>query len=205
MSRDQRERRLDSFLTGRCSKEFLAAYVEDGSALERVSNPGLLLSASSEVDLAVRLHELGVLPENVRQKFVAAVSAYTFGGDDLHAVESKSIQSVFTEAELSHFKRRLRTELVPNLGRIRGDWEDWYESGQNPDNHMQPLLESMNSLVKQLADEPVLAHDIEDEISRAEERVAERMAEYAPGPERAPRTFGEVDTAEEPRPRRSVF
>ena len=206
LSRDERRNRLDSFLSWRCSREFLTAYVQDESVLARVENPGLLLSASSEVRLAIRLHELGVLPEDARKKFLGAVTAYTFDGEDLHAVESGGIQGVFSEAERDEFWRRVRTELVPNLGSIRRDWEDWYESDRNPDDHMQPLLESMNALKERFADEPALRRDVEYEINSVEEWIGERMADYAPLPERAPRIFGGVNVGDEPPPHgRSIF
>ena len=48
--------RLDSFLTARCSKDFLAQYIEaHPDVLPRVSDPGLMLNAVMEVDLAVRI------------------------------------------------------------------------------------------------------------------------------------------------------
>jgi hypothetical protein len=65
------------------------------------------------VDLAIRLHELGLLPEEYRQAFVTTVIAYAIEGEDLYALESLRIQSVFTSAELSAFRERVRAELVP--------------------------------------------------------------------------------------------
>jgi hypothetical protein len=81
MSRDERRRRLDSFLTYRCTEDFLAAYIKAAPAvLTRVAEPGLALDASSEVDRAVRLPELGLLPETQRKAFVVKVMAYAFEG-----------------------------------------------------------------------------------------------------------------------------
>src|ERR1700730_8998019 len=94
--------------------DFLLRYIERHlDVLDRVSKPGLFLNSVSEVDLAIRLHELGLLPEEYRQAFVTTVIAYAIEGEDLYALESLRIQSVFTSAELSAFRERVRAELVP--------------------------------------------------------------------------------------------
>jgi hypothetical protein len=47
---------------------------------------------------------------------------------------------------------------------------------------------------------------IEREISSVEDWIAEDMAEYAPEPDRSPRTFGELDAPKEQQDRmRSIF
>ena len=70
-------RALYRFLANRCSKEFLALYLElDPDIVKRVSMPGRSLSLVAEVDLAVRLHGFGLLPEASRKEFVETVSNY---------------------------------------------------------------------------------------------------------------------------------
>ena len=61
--------------------------------LDKVAKPGLLLHAVPEVDLAVRLHELGLLPDGHRKKFIATVSNYALAGEDLYALEDLGIRS----------------------------------------------------------------------------------------------------------------
>src|SRR5581483_11894287 len=94
-------------LTYRCSKDFLKEYIEDPSVLERVAKPGLALSASPEVGLAVRLHEFGLLTEQQRRSFIQKVMEYPVDGDDLYGIESRKIQGVFTPAELAKFRQRV--------------------------------------------------------------------------------------------------
>lgn len=78
---------LYGFLARRSSKEFLELYVGDTPGLlDRISEPGLMLSAMSEVGLVVRLHKLGLLPEENRKKFLETVSKYAVDGDDLSAM-----------------------------------------------------------------------------------------------------------------------
>jgi hypothetical protein len=55
---------LLGFLTRRCSKDFLELYLASNPDIfTKVSTPGLFLNSVPEVDLAVRLRELGLLPE----------------------------------------------------------------------------------------------------------------------------------------------
>jgi len=186
--------RIDGFLATRCSKEFLLQYIQQHpDVLDRVSEPGLFLSSVSEVDLAIRLHELGLLPENHRQHFVAMVISYAIGGEDLYALESLRIQSIFTPAELSAFRDRVRAELIPNLGDVRRTWQSNRSSDQRPDEQMDPLLESFSAMKQEFADDPEIVSKIESEIQLARAWVAEKT-EDEPKEDRSARIFGDVDS-----------
>ena len=202
-----RRSRLDRFLMTRCSKDFLAGYIKlYPDILERVADPGLMLSASSEVDLAVRLHEFGLLPENHRQEFVSKIQSYTLDGDDLYAIESGDIQSVFAPAELAEFRRRWRDELLPNLSRIRRNWQSNHDSQQQPEDHMQPLIDALEALKNECAGEPAVLSKIDIEITAAEQWIAETLMEDRPPQSRPPRVFGDVDGHDQPLVQaRSIF
>jgi hypothetical protein len=202
--RDPRSR-VDGFLSYRCSKDFLKGYIEDRSVLERIADPGLALDASSEVDLAIQLHKFGLLPEQYRKAFVDKVMAYAFEGDDFYGLENQGVQSVFTADEIAAFRQRVRDELIPNLFDVTWHWKHDFLSDRSPEDMMQPLLESYESLKKQFSDDPALVRKIEGEIDSVNEWIAEK-AERDPPREREPRVFGEVN-APEPLPTgpRSIF
>jgi hypothetical protein len=173
-------RRIDDFLSTRCSRDFIAQFIEERpDTLDRVSRPGLLLNSVSEVDLAIRLRELNLLPEQYRQAFVRTVTSYAIDGEDLYAIESLRIQSVFTSEELADFLRRVRTELVPNLAEIRRTWESNHSSDERPDGYMGPLLDSFSALKKEFTDDPDILISIDREIERAQEWISENMPEDA--------------------------
>jgi hypothetical protein len=140
-----------------------------------VSKPGLFLNSVSEVDLAIRLHKLACCPKNTRQFFVTTVISYAIDGEDLYALESLRIQSVFTSSELADFRARVRTELVPNLGDVRRTWEGNRSSDQRPDEYMEPLLESFSGLKEEFAEDPAILSSIDREIRCAQEWIAETM------------------------------
>ena len=74
-------RKMD-FLAFRCSKDFLRIYTsENPIVFEQISKPFIYLDSSSEISLAFRLQQYGLLPEPVRLKiketaFEFALSAY---------------------------------------------------------------------------------------------------------------------------------
>lgn len=190
--------RIDRFLASRCSKDFVAEYInEHPKLLERVSKPIHFLSSVSEVDLAIRLHEFGLLPEKYRQDFVKTVVDYAIEGEDLHALESHRIQSVFTSDELAAFHERVRAELLPKLADVRGTWQSNFSSDQRPDEHMEPLLESFSGLKEEFADDPTILKTIDRQIELARNWIAEKMDEN-PKEDRPARRFGDVDSPDAP-------
>lgn len=194
---------LQRFLARRCSKEFLSLYLEeDLDLVDRVSEPGLFLHAVPEVDLAVRLHELGLLPENKRKKFVATVSEYALRGDDLYGLDDVDIRSVFEDHEFEELLQNVRTQLLPRLSDVRLDWQLNHESSEPPDEHMQQLLESFETLKKHFGDDAGTAAIVERETRLADEWIAENTAEE---PDREPRALGKVGTPDKLPGIRSIF
>ncbi len=194
---------LYRFLANRCSKEFLALYLEQNpDILKCVSEPGLSLSNVSEVYLAVRLYEFGLLPEENRKKFIETVSNYAIEGDDLYALDNAGIRSVFTESEFEALVRTVRTDLLPKLAVVRRKMQSNHDSSAPPDEHMQNILESFSTLKKQFSDDPDAVRLIERETDLANEWIAETDP---PEPKISPRTLGTVEPSEEKHGTRSIF
>lgn len=194
---------LQGFLARRCSKEFLSLYLQKNpDLLDKVSEPGLYLSAVSEVDLAVRLHEFELLPEDKRKKFVATVSEYAVRGEDLYALDDVDIQSMFKDQEFERLLKRVRTQLLPRLNDVRRNWQYNHQLGEPPDEHMQLLLESFGVLKKHFGDDARAAKIIDRETRLANEWIAENTPEE---PSRKQRTLGKVETSDKLPSTRSIF
>ena len=96
-------------LSRRCSKEFLQWYLQQNPGLvDEVSEPGLMLSGNSEVDLAKCLFEHGLLPEDKRKTFVRTVVEYAVDGMDASALSDGDIRSLFTDDEYEDLVQRIR-------------------------------------------------------------------------------------------------
>lgn len=194
---------LYRFLAGRCSKEFLAMYLEQApDILKDVSEPGLSLSAVPEVGLAVCLHRFGLLPEEVRKKFIETVSMYALEGEDLFALDDTGVRSVFADSEFDDLVEAVRTELLPKLRNVRENVQRNYDFSDSPDEHMQNILESFSSLKKRFSEDEDAVRTIERETELANEWIAETDP---PEPKMTPRTLGTVDPSEKKHGSRSIF
>jgi hypothetical protein len=197
------KRALQGFLARRCSKEFLSLYLHGNPGLlDQVAEPGLFLDTVSEVRLAKRLHELGLLPEEKRKKFVETVSDYALQGQDADALDDDGIRSLFTLGEFEELVRRVRTELLPRLGDVRREWESNHSSDEPPEEYMQQLLELFDSLNKQFGDDERAAELIDREIRHTREWIDENTEEE---PERAPRNLEKIEAQEKLQSTRSIF
>jgi len=196
-------RTLYRFLASRCSKEFLALYLEqDLDILKRVSEPGQSLSFSPEVDLAVRLHECGLLPEDSRKKFIETVSNFAIEGEDVYALDESDIRTVFTDSEFDELVEAVRKDLLPKLADVRENAQSNYDSSDSPDEHMQTILESFSTLKERFNEDENAVKLIERELDLANEWIAETAP---PEPKVSPRTLGRADPFEEKHGTRSIF
>lgn len=196
--------RIMGFLARRCAKEFLSFYIgKHPEVLDDVAEPGLMLSAVSEVDVAVRLHEWGLLPEPQRLKFLETVTGYALRGEDLYAVGHHEIRSVFKGNEFEEFREQVRTKLVPRLDDVRREWQVNHSSAESADDYMQPLKDSFKTLTDEFADDDEVEKIVKMETDRLECWIAEHSeddAENKPG-----RTLGDVATPDEFDDNRSIF
>ncbi|KWO11329.1 hypothetical protein WM26_02230 [Burkholderia cepacia] len=194
---------LYSFLTRRCSKDFLTLYLRTNSELiDKVCRPGLLLNASSEVALAVRLHEFGLLPEENRRIFVQAVSAYAISGEDVYALDDESIRRVFTDTEFDALIATVRADLLPKLGRVREKEQDRYSNDEPADEYMEHMFESFKTLKKKFSDDAEAMQIINREINLAKDWINDNDRERL---DRAPRSLGAAETVDKPHGSRSIF
>lgn len=194
---------LHRFLTRRCSKEFLSLYLAKNPALlDEVSEPGLYLSAVSEVNLAVRLHEFGLLPEDRRKRFIAVVSKCAIEGEDLYALDDKDIRRMFEDAEFEDLVQNVRAQLLPRLDDVRREAQLNHNSDQSPEEHMQQLFDSFEILKKHFGNDPQVEDLIERETFLINEWIAEKTQDDL---DREPRALGKVETSDQPLGSRSIF
>lgn len=120
LSLDERFRerdRRDDFLAQRCCQEFLTQWLEDDpERLGRFRHAGLMIEAASSNGVAARLHEFGLLPDDIRNRFAADLMEYGATGIDPAALWSP-VGSLLTDTERGRLLTQVRADL---LG--RPDW-----------------------------------------------------------------------------------
>lgn len=195
--------KLQGFLARRCDKEFLLLYLKRyPELLEEVSQPGLYLDTVPEVGLAVRLHEVGMLPERNRVDFVKTVSDYAVEGRDGDALANVKIKTLFTDDEFEHLLHRVGTELLPRLDDVRLEWESDYSSRDSPEEHVQHLLELYEALKSRFKQDEAAIEIIEREVRRTDDWIVEHAVEVEIV---RPRELGAVEGIDKPYSMRSIF
>jgi hypothetical protein len=194
---------VQGFLARRCSPEFISLYLDrHPELLDRVSKPGRMLYAVPETGLAVRLHELDLLPEAHRRTFIDIVSEYTLDGSDMHALESERIRGVFRDDEFEALLERARSVLLPRLAKVRREWQSNYQSDEMPESHMQPLLDGLAALKSHFEEDMDVIKTIERQVELANEWIGENTTEEVDKPSRK---LGRVASSDQPQGERSIF
>ncbi|OQP57613.1 hypothetical protein [Niastella populi] len=165
---------LYGFLARRCSKDFLKIYIAaNPEVLKVISDPSLYFSASSEVILVVRLHELDLLPDEERKNFVNRLTQCAIDGRDIYALKNDNVRTVFNEDELRILQDRVYTELIPNLDKIRDDFESSYKEKDDPEDHMDDYLGMLKTLEK-VYNLPDVDDVVSSERKKAEDWIEEK-------------------------------
>ena len=195
--------RLQGFLAGRCSAEFLTLYLQNNpSLLDELSDPGPIHVPSLIVNLAARLHHFGMLPDHHRRMVVGRACRDLLYGEDCSALNDNNMQSLFTQGELDNLLVRVREELVPSLEDMRDELESEFARDEAPDEYMRPFLELLDSLLEYLGDDP----DMEDRITREQVMTEEWIANnWSDEPDSYQAAFATVDVPTGPEGGRSIF
>ena len=194
---------LQGFLARRCSREFLSFYLQrHREILDDVSNPMPMFDFSSEVRLAQRFHEFGLLPEVQRRRFVATVSDSAIDGIDASALSHQGIRTLFTVEELAGLIERVREDLLPHLGDIRDHWESNHSPDESPDDYLYPLFEFYDALKAAFEDDASVVRAIEGECTLVDDWIFENTPEE---PETRRSRIATSDPPQDRQSTRSIF
>ena len=165
LMRDTATRGLLAFLARRCSEGFLQLYLDcHPDLLEQVSEPGMSLAYVPEVPLVLRLHELDLLPEANRKRFLDTVSRYLLNASDSGALSNPRLRNLYREDEFDELIQSVRDEVLPDLHDIRDREESDWDKDVPPDDWMQQLKDFFNALGDYFQDEQEIADLIDDQL-----------------------------------------
>lgn len=110
---------------------------------------------------------------------------------------------MFKNDEFERLRERVRTELLPRLDDVRQGWQSNHRSEDSPDEHMQPFVQSLESLKACFSEDASAIKIIDQEARRSQEWIDENGVEER---ERSPRQqLGDMKTLGEPEGTRSIF
>jgi len=169
------KRQLYTFLSRRCSKDFLKLYLENNQDLiEAISNPNPSFSWSADISLVIQLNKLALFPEDKRKSLVDYVSEIAINGEDLFILENKEFQSIFSEEELASLVNNIREKLLPELSSVRRNWEsNFYQNDQEAEEYMDGYIEILNALKNHFEEDDNIDEIIQKEKGYAGEWVDE--------------------------------
>lgn len=133
---------LHRFLSYRCDKEFLQRYIARNPEFISNLSVGAYLYAVSDVDVLVRLHEFGQLPEPERLRAVATIRNLAIDIPDSGFLREE-IRRLMTHEELVHLLEHVQTTLLPNLDEHIDQWRDNYNSDEDPNAYFYELKSAL--------------------------------------------------------------
>jgi len=172
--------RTDLFLATRCDRAFLSLYLQkQPQLLDRVKRPGLRLDAVGEVQIALRLHELKLLPNDARQCFISAVTEYAISGEDGYLIYHDPLRKMLSRQEETEMRARLRSELIPRLNNARHYWQDGYESEDDPTDHVSGFTDLLRALKTEFEGDEEIAQKVQYQEQMMEAWISDQVSEGA--------------------------
>lgn len=169
---------LHRFLARRCSKQFLVAYLEaDEKLLDSIVKPTMALEFSGEVDLAICLFKLGLLPEDARRTLVETVSEYARTGDDVYALNDPELRSLMKERELRRLRETMRTQVLPRIEEIRLQHQERCDREYDPEWEMRHFMRLLYSFEEAYPASPRIRRIVKEERLRLREWIDQNPPE----------------------------
>lgn len=198
------KRIIKHFLARRCSKEFLERYLQtDPSMLDSIAKPGPHLEFSEDVDLAIRLFEFKLLPEELRQTLIEEASEHARRGDDPRVLVDPRLRAMLNEREASRLEHALRTELLPRLEAVRLTIEaDYGEDDDDAEWHMRRFNQILTAVEEQYPQSRRIKNIVNMQRLRTQEWIEQRAT---PAGSASSRDIATEDAESLPVSSRSIF
>ena len=159
------------------------------------------MTYSPEVELALKLHSLLLLPEVKRKAFIESISKYATDGYDLYALQSNKFETIFTEEEFEKLKLDVHEKLVPRIDEIRAKLIRDFNSEYDAESHMDTHIDNLR-IIKSIFDSEEIEDRIENEIFLTKEWISENTISQPELPARDLATDDSYDIFES---ERSIF
>lgn len=166
------------FLAYRCDKTFLLKYIsEHDGFIDSLLNFDSYMGVVGEVSVITQLHELKLLPERARRRFVTRAADLAIKIPDSDFITVPRIRAVFTEQELSSILASVKDNLVPDIDSTLEYWRSNYDSSDEPDSYYEPLKDAFQTYHDQFEDDEEMQDLLATALSDIDIEVDELMRE----------------------------
>lgn len=131
---------VNRFLASRCDRDFLSGFIARNPSYVSALRVGSYLSVVSDVEVIVRLHQLGLLPEAERLRYVAAIRVSAVETPDSDFLRER-FRPLFAATEFDEILDDISSRLLPNLDKCIADWRSNYDG--DPDGYFNLLREAL--------------------------------------------------------------
>ena len=172
---------LVSFLSYRSNRTFSALMLEKRSdILEHLRRFYTPFKDDIDASLVGKLHEQGLLPEEIRLNFVRELHHAVVVEADASFLDDATLEAILTEDEKKSILDDVETKVLPQIdhhvGWVRNEWKKEYP----PEDHFEGFVKAINLFVSALADKTdhqAALRSTRDKVSMA---VSEMSEDYEP-------------------------
>ncbi|WP_024690617.1 hypothetical protein [Pseudomonas tremae] len=166
--------RFFSFLTVRCSKEFLVKYIQlDVDLLATVVKRFSKAWAGSSFSFARRLFAEDLLPPNHRVAIVSNMMGEALTGDDLSAIHDEDLHEFFHPFELAKFWVDVQSKLETILNVVQSNRVSRYDYDGHPESHVAEFSEDLDLILAAHGNWPGIQAIISDQHNRLDDWIYE--------------------------------
>jgi energy-coupling factor transporter ATP-binding protein EcfA2 len=160
------------FLSYRCDRSFLETLLSKRPNLLESLQIWSYLDSHVEMDLVVRLHEFGLLPETERLRHLTVIRRVAVETPDSGFLKS-DVRSILTTEEFDDIVHAVRSELLPNLEHRVDKWHDDHNGIEDPEEYFEPLKSALGDLRDAFPNDPVALEQIANGLARIDTSIAE--------------------------------
>jgi hypothetical protein len=184
MGREQRDA-VKLFLAHRCSKDFLERHLERNPGFAGALRAWSYLTAVSDIDVLVRLHEFGLLSEVDRVRAVVAIRDLAVETPDAGFLRDR-IRTLLKDEEVEWVLEHVKASLLPRLPSVIDEWtSNCRDDEEDPGEYFHDLRSALEAYRKAMAGDPHCDRQIRNGLEYIKEAI-EELEEEGPRDRRRP-------------------
>ena len=134
--------------------------------------------AVSDMDVLIRLHSFGLLPEGKRIEVATSMKELAVSTPDAGFLKPE-VRTLLTPDELAEIVEAIRIELLPALDETIDQWRYNHDGTTEPEEHFAELKEALSDFKTEFSDDQESVNRI-DIAFQGIERAIEKLREGTP-------------------------